>query len=49
MYTLEGVSSGAKFITAFEGSQLNRDSHLLIRSVFFDILKYFLFFLEKRI
>ena len=35
MYTLEGVSSVANFITAYEESQLNRDSHFLIRSVFF--------------
>ena len=34
MYTLEGVSSVANFITAYEVSQLNRDSHFLIRSVF---------------
>ena len=34
MYTLEGVSSIANFITAYEESQL-RDSHFLIRSVFF--------------
>ena len=35
MYTLEGVSSVANFITAYEESQYNRDSHFLIRSVFF--------------
>ena len=35
MYTLEGVSSAANFITAYEESQQNRDSHLLICSVFF--------------
>ena len=35
MYTLEGVSSVANFITAYKGSQLNRDSHFLICSVFF--------------
>ena len=35
MYTLEGVSSVANSITAYEESQLNRDSHCLIRSVFF--------------
>ena len=36
MYTLEeDVSSVANFITAYEESQLNRDSHFLIRSVFF--------------
>ena len=34
MYTLEGVSSVANFITAYEESQLNRDSHFLIHSVF---------------
>ena len=35
MYTLEGVSSNANFITAYEESQLNQDSHFLIRNVFF--------------
>ena len=35
MYTLEGVSRAAKFITAYEESQYNRDSHFLICSVFF--------------
>ena len=35
MYTLEGVNSVANFITAYEESQENRDSHFLIRSVFF--------------
>ena len=35
MYMLEGVNSVANFITAYEKSQLNRDSHFLIRSVFF--------------
>ena len=35
MYTLEGVSSVAIFITAYEESQYNRDSHFLICSVFF--------------
>ena len=35
MYTLEGVSSIANFISAYEESQWNRDSHFLIRSVFF--------------
>ena len=29
MYTLEGVSSVANFITAYEESQLNSDSHFL--------------------
>ena len=35
MCTLEGVSSVAKFIAAYEESKKNRDSHFLIRSVFF--------------
>ena len=35
MYTLEGVSSVANFITAYEESQWSRDSHFLICSVFF--------------
>ena len=35
MYTLEGVSSVAIFITANEESQSNRDSYFLICSVFF--------------
>ena len=35
MYTLEDVSSVANFITAYEESQWNRDSHFLIRSVCF--------------
>ena len=35
MYTLEGVSSVANFITAYENSQYNRDSHFQIRSVFY--------------
>ena len=34
MYTIEVVSSVANFITACKESQLNRDSHFLIRSVF---------------
>ena len=34
MYTLEGISSVANFITAYEVSQLNRDSHFLSCSVF---------------
>ena len=34
MYMLEGVSSVANFITAYEESQENRD-HFLMRSVFF--------------
>ena len=35
MYTLQGVSGVANFITAYEESQLNRDSHFLICNVFF--------------
>ena len=35
MYTLEGVSNVANFITAFEESQENRNSYFLIYSVFF--------------
>ena len=35
MYTLEGVNSVANFITAYEESHKNRDSHFLIHSVFF--------------
>ena len=35
MYTLESVNSVANFITAYEESQLNGDSHFLICSVFF--------------
>ena len=35
MYTLEGVSSVAIFITAYEESQYNLDSHFLICSMFF--------------
>ena len=35
MYTVEGVSSVANLITAYEESQQNRDSHFLIRRVFF--------------
>ena len=34
MYMLEGVSCVANFITAYEESQLNRDSHFLSCSVF---------------
>ena len=34
MYMLEGVSSVANFITAYEVSK-SQDSHFLIRSVFF--------------
>ena len=34
MYTLEGVSSVANFITAYEDFQLNRDSHFLICTTF---------------
>ena len=33
MYTLEGVSSVANFITDYEESQYNRNPHFLIRSV----------------
>ena len=40
MYTLEGVSSVANFIIAYEESQLNRDSHFL--SVMFS------FFFQRR-
>ena len=35
MYTLEGVSSVANFITAYEESQSNRDSRFLVHCVFF--------------
>ena len=35
MYKLEGLSSVANFITAYEESQSNRDSRFLICSVFF--------------
>ena len=35
MYTIEGVRSVANFITAYEEFRYNRDSHLLICSVFF--------------
>ena len=35
MYTLEGISSVANFITAYEETQYNRDSHFLIRGAFF--------------
>ena len=49
MYTLEGVSNVANFITAYEESHLNRDSYLLKRSRFslpkgylFDVLFSFL-------
>ena len=35
MYTLECVSSVANLITAYEESQENRNSHILIHSVFF--------------
>ena len=34
MYTLEGVSSVAIFITAYEETQWSRDSHFLICNVF---------------
>ena len=42
MYTLEGVNSAANFITAYKESQLNRESHFLIRS-------FLLFFSSKAI
>ena len=35
MYTIEGVSNVANFNTAYEESHSNRDSHFLIRCVFF--------------
>ena len=35
MYTLKGVNSVANFITAYEESHLDRDSHFLISSMFF--------------
>ena len=35
MYTLEGVSSVANFITAYKESKINRNFLFLIRSVFF--------------
>ena len=35
MYSLEGISSVANFINAYEESLKKRDSHFLIRSVFF--------------
>ena len=35
MYTLEGVSRVANFITAYEESQQNRDTRFLISSVVF--------------
>ena len=35
MFTLEGISSVANFITAYKECQLNRNSHFLIRSLFF--------------
>ena len=34
MYTLEGVGSVANFITAYEESQSNRDSHFQRRNLF---------------
>ena len=42
MFTLEGVSGVANFVTAYEESQKNRDFHFLIHSVFF-VLKGNLF------
>ena len=41
MYTPEGISSVANFITACEESQKDRPSRFLIRNVFF----FFVFFL----
>ena len=35
MYTLEGISNVANFITTNKESQYNRDSHFLICNVFF--------------
>ena len=35
MHTLEGVSSVANFITAYEDFQWSQDSHFLFRSVYF--------------
>ena len=35
MCMLEGISSVANFITAYEESQLNGDSHFLFRGEFF--------------
>ena len=35
MYTLEGISSVANFITAYEESQYSQNFHLLIHSVSF--------------
>ena len=35
MYTLDGVSSVANFIPAYEESQSNQDSHFLICNVFY--------------
>ena len=34
MYTLDGIGSVANFITAYEESQQNRDSHFQICNVF---------------
>ena len=45
MYTLDGVSIVENFITAYEESHKNRDSHFLICNVFFvsngNLLKFF--------
>ena len=56
MYTLEAVSSVANFITAYGESQLNRNSHFLIRGVFFvskgnlfDVYYIYILFLEDAI
>ena len=43
MYALEGVSSVANFIPAYEESQSNRDSHFPIRSSVFSVSKGNLF------
>ena len=48
MYTLEGVSSVASFITAYEEPGYNRDSHLLIFSVFF-VSKGNLFYVYSKV
>ena len=42
MYTLECVSSVTTFITAYEESQETKDSHFLIRSLFFLFVCFFL-------
>ena len=45
MYTLKGVSIVANFITAYEYSQENRDSHFLICNVFLFLQTIFLTFI----